>query len=187
MVDFLKEYEIDIQICKNLIDYFDSHPMKEPGLSGNQQWQPLTKSSTDVCLQTEEKDVPAVKAYMNALCECIEKYKDEFPACAKKVSSWSLSGANIQHYAPGQGYYKWHCEKSCTDNSNRHLVFSTFLNTVTEGGHTEFLHQEQAIEAVEGKTIIFPSDWTYTHKGRVSETQDKYIITGWYNFVSDDS
>lgn len=183
MVDFLKEYEIDIQICKDLIQYFDSHPMKEPGKSGNQLWQPQIKSSTDVTLQLEDFEAPAITAYMNALGECLEKYKNEFPSCTDHVNYWHLHGANIQHYAPTQGYYKWHCEKSSTYNANRHLVFSTYLNTVTDGGHTEFLHQEKAIEAVEGKTIIFPSDWTYTHKGRVSETQDKYIITGWYNFA----
>ena len=184
MVDFLKEYQIDIQICKDVIDYFNSHPSKEPGLSGNQQWQPLVKSSTDVILLTEDNKQPAISAYFAALCECIEKYKEEFPACSEHVSSWGLSGANIQHYAPSQGYYVWHCEKSSPHNADRHLVFSTFLNTVTEGGHTEFLHQGKAVEAVVGRTIIFPSDWTYTHKGRVSETQDKYIITGWYNFVN---
>jgi len=30
-----------------------------------------------------------------------------------------------------------------------------------------------------GKVIIFPADWTFTHRGIVSKTQTKYIITGW--------
>ena len=42
----------------------------------------------------------------------------------------------------------------------------------------------QTINAVKGKTVIWPSDWPWTHKGIISPTQEKYIVTGWYNFNS---
>ena len=58
----------------------------------------------------------------------------------------------------------------------------TYLNTVTDEGGTHFVHQNRTINAVKGKTVIWPSDWPWTHKGLISQTQEKYIITGWYNF-----
>jgi len=32
-------------------------------------------------------------------------------------------------------------------------------------------------------TVIWPADFTHTHRGIVSKTQEKYIATGWYNLV----
>ena len=30
--------------------------------------------------------------------------------------------------------------------------------------------------------MIWPTDWKNIHRGIVSETKEKMIITGWYNF-----
>lgn len=184
MVDFIREYQIDTAISRDLIQYFEDHPRKVPGVCGNDELKPSVKSSTDIQLTHNEmlEDKP-VNAYFRSLNECLKEYVKEFPECSINVDSWDVSNANIQKYKPKEGYYKWHCERTGPINMARHLVFSTFLNNVTKGGHTEFKYQKKAIEAVEGKTIIFPADWTYTHRGRVSKTQEKYIITGWLSFI----
>jgi len=31
-------------------------------------------------------------------------------------------------------------------------------------------------------TLIWPTDWTFTHRGVPSLTEEKYIVTGWFNF-----
>ena len=54
----------------------------------------------------------------------------------------------------------------------------TYLNTVKNGG-TEFYYQKLKVDAVKGLTLIWPSDWTHTHKGVISKKQKKYILTGW--------
>jgi hypothetical protein len=36
--------------------------------------------------------------------------------------------------------------------------------------------------AKKGLTMIWPTDWTHIHRGIVSETKEKMIVTGWYNF-----
>ena len=64
----------------------------------------------------------------------------------------------------------------------RLLVFMTYLNDVDDGG-TDFLYQNLTTQAKKGKTIIWPAEWTHTHKGQISEKKEKYIETGWYNFI----
>ena len=88
----------------------------------------------------------------------------------------------MQHYKPKGGYHRYHFERSADFKpiSTRHLVFMTYLNTVTDKGGTEFYHQEMTTNAIEGNTVIWSSDWTHTHRGVPSPTQDKYIITGVY-------
>ena len=53
--------------------------------------------------------------------------------------------------------------------------------TLKGSGETEFLHYGIKFEPREGRTIIWPAEWTHAHKGLpVKET--KYIITGWIGF-----
>ena len=83
----------------------------------------------------------------------------------------------IQWYKPKEGFYTWHID-AAHDLCDRALVFMTYLNDVDDGG-TEFMHQNVITQAVKGKTVLFPAGLTHLHRGRISQTQDKYIITGW--------
>ena len=65
------------------------------------------------------------------------------------------------------------------------LVWMTYLNDVTEGGGTHFVYHDMTVSARNGKTIIWPPDFTHTHAVVVSNTQKKYVITGWLNVVND--
>jgi hypothetical protein len=57
----------------------------------------------------------------------------------------------------------------------------TYLNDVNDGG-TEFLYQKITSPAKKGLTLIWPADWTHTHRGQISKTKEKSIITGWFNY-----
>ena len=87
---------------------------------------------------------------------------------------------NIQYYKAGQGYKDWHCERS--SNNKRLLVWMTYLNDVPDGG-TEFLYQNITSPAKKRLTLIWPTDWTHTHRGQISEGHEKYIATGWFQFI----
>ena len=54
----------------------------------------------------------------------------------------------------------------------------TYLNDVPDGG-TEFYYQETTTKAKKGDTVIWPTEWTHTHKSQVSKKHEKYIATGW--------
>ena len=59
----------------------------------------------------------------------------------------------------------------------------TYLNDVTDQGETEWLHQNLKIKPKKGLTIFWPTDWTFVHRGITSPSQEKYIATGWYNYI----
>ena len=58
----------------------------------------------------------------------------------------------------------------------------TYLNDVPDGG-TEWFHQSLYVPAQKGYTVIWPADWTHTHRGRPSPTTEKQILTGWFEFT----
>jgi hypothetical protein len=58
----------------------------------------------------------------------------------------------------------------------------TYLNDVPNGGTDFYYYPELNLQAKKGLTIIWPSDWTHTHRGVISKTHEKYIVTGWFSF-----
>ena len=183
-MNFIEEYFLeDITLCDKLIDYFENSEEKHPGITGHQRVIKEIKDSTDVTIFPE--NFSDIREYFNQLDICVQKYIEKYPAC-NAYSPWAISEcAVMKRYYPGQGYHAWHCERSGEMNPvcNRHLVFMTYLNDVTNGGGTEFLLQNKTFTSVKGKTLIWPADWTHTHRGVVSETQTKYIISGWFNYL----
>ena len=207
--NFIEEYSIDKDLCKRLIEFFKSVPMgtntpyyrKLQGQVGANQVIKSIKDSTDLTFSNKlilrigdinilPQNAAASKAindYVKALTACMIKFKIKYPYCIPDGSEVKLiEDISLQHYKPKGGYHRYHFERSADFKpiSTRHLVFMTYLNTVTDKGGTEFYHQEITTDAVEGNTVIWSSDWTHTHRGVPSPTQDKYIITGLYNLVT---
>ena len=86
---------------------------------------------------------------------------------------------SINSRLKNQGFKTWHCENNGDISIiNRNLVFMIYLNNVDNGG-TDFLYQHHKEEAVAGNLVIWPAFWTHTHRGVISSTDKKYIVTGW--------
>ena len=79
------------------------------------------------------------------------------------------------------GFKKWHYEKGDAFNFSRNLVFMTYLNDIENGG-THFKYQNLTSPAKKGLTLIWPPDWTHTHKGQIVD-KEKFIATGWYRLI----
>ena len=60
----------------------------------------------------------------------------------------------------------------------------TYLNDVEDGGETQWLYQGKLVKPKKGLTAIWPTDFTHTHRGVVSPTQRKTIVTGSFNCLN---
>tara|TARA_R100000742_G_C4242608_1_gene62047 strand:- start:42 stop:656 length:615 start_codon:yes stop_codon:yes gene_type:complete len=117
--------------------------------------------------------------YKTALKVCFEKYFKKFESARLMHGSLELEHYNLQHYRPSDGFYTWHKENNGEPNVlHRHLVFMTYLTTTPNAG-TEFLTQNLTVPCEKGVTLIWPATWTHTHRGQISSTHEKTIVTGW--------
>jgi hypothetical protein len=89
----------------------------------------------------------------------------------------------LQKTLPGQGYHGWHAEDGAKHTAKRLFTFTLYLNDVKEGGETEFLYLSKRIKAVEGRMAFFPGSFEYTHRGNPPISNEKYILTGWVEFL----
>lgn len=180
---------------KTLMDYYKSFPEFHhkgvvSSITGGPVVDEYVKQSTDL----SSYDLPGtykdkVVGYVQS---ALNKYIDTYPDSNKGAGFSMRENFNFQHYEPSGGFKEWHCEVSQNPLKRfglRHLVWMTYLNTVEDpddeyGGGTEFYHQNVKVKAVKGRTVIWPAGWTHTHRGIVSKTQEKFILTGWYNYTN---
>jgi len=184
MNNFILEHYIeDLSICDDLINFHKKSSDKNPGLILGSDLIPKiskVKISTDVKLIQNDLG----QKYVTALQKVVDVYMHKYPFSAN-MGRWSIrENIAIQHYNPTEGYLAYHCERSNSGfpGTYRHLVFMTYLNDVDDEGETEFFHQNIKVKAKKGKTLIWPADWTHTHRGITSLTQEKYVITGWFSY-----
>lgn len=175
-------YLEDTSLCDDLITFFEEQKqLQVPGKVGYNSGVKVderVKKSIDIPLIW---DMKISQRYTMELQKVLEQYKVKYPE-SDNVPKYVIEDVNIQKYPLNGGYYDWHCERSSNPAMNRHLVFMTYLNDVNDEGGTEFKYQELTVTPKKGLTLIWPVDWTHTHRGIPSPTEIKYIATGWYKF-----
>jgi prolyl 4-hydroxylase len=191
-MQFIGQYSIDTEICDRLVAMFhEVHDMglTQAGCIGGMNGHPVidtdTKDSTDILfadVPDELIDKYNANEYLDKLAGCVQLYIQDHPVL-NTLGPFSLGESPvIQHYEPGGGFKKAHFERTNVSAATRMMVFMTYLNTVKDGGGTRFEYQKKNFRARKGSTLLWPTDWTHTHRGLVSKTEEKYIITGWLNF-----
>ena len=89
----------------------------------------------------------------------------------------------IQKTIKSGGYHVWHVEHAKGhDCESRVLAYTIYLNTIEEGGETEFLYQSQRVKPVKGRIVIWPAGFPYVHRGNPPLSGEKYILTSWINY-----
>jgi hypothetical protein len=178
---FIGGWYIPEEVCTNLIEFFNNKKNRQfKGVTAKDVVDESWKRSTDVSLNSYDSILDDYYIYLN---KCLKLYLKKYPEANSLLSRYDhfREGINIQRYLPGEGFYKWHCERTSRNDCTRTLVFMTYLNNVEDGG-TEFKYQGIKVPAKTGLTLIWPTDFTHTHRGIVAK-ETKYIITGWFNFI----
>lgn len=116
---------------------------------------------------------------------CINDYMQMFPQFWA-VPNLDITGLRIQRYFKNDGFYREHVDGSPWDinepngdnrTNTRVLAILVYLNTITDGGGTNFGIHDYSVEAEIGKIVVFPTNWTHPHMGLVPYSSDKWIIS----------
>ena len=177
-MNFIQTYKIENEVCDDLIDYYNnSVEYKTEGTIDSDRVDKKIKDSMDVYFLNCSSDF-RIKNLFSAMNPCILDYVKRYDiSFAVKTDVVN----HIQYYKPKGGYRKLHSERS-PKSSQRVVVYMLYLNDVDNGG-TYFPFQNTTIQAVKGDLILWPADFTHPHRGVISDTQEKYICTGWYNYL----
>jgi prolyl 4-hydroxylase len=166
--NFIEKYKVSSQLCDDLTSYYKN----------NKEYKEKHRdvsNTINVYFFNNSKE-KCIKDFFNELNKCVAHYFKKYNLNSSIKTSDSN---NIQHYQPNTGFTNLHYERSC-EYPKRQLVYMLYLNTINSGGETEFPYQNVIFKAIKGSLIIWPADFTHPHKGIIAPTEEKYIVTGWF-------
>ena len=189
----MKEYKLDFNtfmggwfMPENVVDSVlnwaerNNHKLA-PGLIGGGKVIKDYKDSYDIKIHDDDYE-KEIFLYREWLQKCLDLYIKKYENVSNTNHAFNVMNPMIyQYYKPGCGFKMWHNERSSKTTGLRLLVFMTYLNDVENGG-TEFRNFNLTTPAKKGLTIIWPTDWPWTHKGQITNDNEKKIITGWFGF-----
>jgi hypothetical protein len=189
--DFIGKYTgvFDAQWCADVVDHFKY--LKASGHTFNRQFQQHQKHRQDdeSYLTAEEWDhqLRSRNSLVNngfnmGMEYCLNDYMTKF-SILQTCQQMKLTSIRIQETGSGGGFHSWHSERQSNLTSNRKLVTMVYLNTIQNGGETEFLYQAKRIKPEQGLALIWPADFTHTHRGNPPLAETKYIVTSWFEFA----
>ena len=178
MIEFIREYQInDLDLCDQIIDHCKNEYEK-----GNTKAGVFSVGITDKKIKDSEDLTLVNKELRNRYHSYLDTFIKDY---IEFIDLDSYNGVltydtypNIQWYKPNSGYHAWHID---SNEEKRAVTFITYLNDVPDGG-TEFKLQNKLVKAKKGKTVIFPASITHIHRGQISKTSNKYILTGWLDW-----
>ena len=186
-------------VADAVIEFFDRREdLQRPGVAfGPAADREPAKQSIDISLVAiDRSDAEAFalsQLILRGVNAGLERYLQERPLfreCCPDQELFVVPIFNLQHYAPGEGFKRWHCDwtigEEATEPVHRVLAWILYCNSVDEAG-TEFHWQDHHEPAERGKLMIFPAGPSHIHRGRVNDQQNKLIATGWINAGSRDA
>ena len=195
MTDFIyrKENALSFDFCRSLIELFEIDKERQHrGVirkKGEIQSADDQKISTDITfipndLQDKRWGKP-LHRIINTVEEARQNWITQYYMGLDNVDPFEINFTfNMQRFLPGEGYHAFHCERASWETRDRVGVWMIYLNDVHDRGWTEFFYQQHYEIPKAGKIVCWPSDFTHTHRGIISPTEVKYILTGWFTFIN---
>ena len=168
--------------CTGLIEWFEildeSNQLVQTKLEGHREFDEANLN--DFREQTLKMQLDVYKRFDDIL----EKYKQDVKIHEKALPEKSVwEELRIKRYRSGRGNFLDHVDVGDSISARRFLVFFVYLNDVAEGGGTEFPELDLTISPECGKLLVFPSIWTFLHRGNIPISNDKYILGSYKHYV----
>ena len=191
--DFIAIYDdvLTHDECKTIIDYFEN--LKSMNLAftrRNLKDNPKHMKDDETVFPFHYEQLPlyrknpVMQIFLERFWKCYDEYANYF-SILLDAEPHGIMSSRIQKTLPGQGYHRWHYESSASEVSARVCAWMIYLNDVEHGDETEFLYQKRRISAKAGRLVIWPGSFTHTHRGNPPLSGEKYVITGWLEYIGE--
>lgn len=88
----------------------------------------------------------------------------------------SFEPISFNRYEPDQ---EFHVHADYFEGSNRVISAVAYLNTIDEGGMTNFIHYGVEVDAVAARVAVFPSNFLFAHAALPPRSGVKYSAAFW--------
>jgi prolyl 4-hydroxylase len=182
----LFDNSISPEVCEDIISRFEADCRKFDGTVGYGDGASNIDHSLKKCTEVyisqhaDWKDIDEI--VFKEISSKMTVLRDRYPGLAN-VNAVNDEGYRVKKYEnDGTEFFNWHIDQTGIVHGHRYLVFQWYLNTVEEGGETEFRLQGVQVKPVQGRLACFPPFWTHEHRGLAPVSGPKYVLSSWITF-----
>jgi hypothetical protein len=174
------------EFCKKMVAAFEQatahHVKRERG------WRAGLDASAWTELDiTPLADVALKEFFSRKIDESLARYNQDVGLAIPVPKSTLLAPLRIKRYLPDASEaFQLHFD-SIGEVANRYLVFLWYLNDVVVGGETGFSGLNVEVRPKAGRLLMFPPYWMYQHTGRPPVSGEKFILSTYMLFPSEQS
>jgi len=160
-------------LCDNLIEVFES--------SGHKVARDRSAKHNIEVSMIPDQLIDQLITIVNTHLQSYAKDND-FMALSG-YETFDIEGFAIKKYELNTDFHDWHTDSTGPFSFRRFLAIQCYLNTVEEGGHTEFKTPEEiSIQPLKGRLVFFPTAWTHMHRGAPPISNPKYSMNSYLLF-----
>lgn len=176
---FIEEYPraVPEELCRKIVDMFEADPARQPSRVNVNGRMKVSDIRTGTRLKPASPAwQPILKDLAPAFIDTMRRYVATYAGLQHLANAEELIflGPVIERVQPGQGF-DWHIDH-LSATWQRVVAGLLYLNTVEEGGSTEFADHKTHVKAESGKIVLFPPFWTHLHRGVSPVSHTKYVM-----------
>ena len=181
MDKWIKTYPkiFETEECDGLIEY-----MEEAKVHWEETRMPGHRHFWELNLMDHSGQSDMNLELYNRFHSIMDRYKIDTKLHPKQwPEKYSWEALRMKKYERNRGFFHDHVDVGNYDSARRFLVFFAYLNTVDEGGETEFVDLDLQVSPECGTVLVFPATWEFIHRGNIPVSQDKYILGAYLHYV----
>jgi hypothetical protein len=156
-----------------LVQYLDGlGRWQRSEVSGNDAYASEIRTSSSLGMPFLSYSNPPL---VHDFAKCVWQFMSNY-AFAYGIAVQQYEPIVFNRYEPGQ---KFDMHPDYFRGSDRVFSAVCYLNTVADGGSTTFGHFDYEVAAVEGRLVIFPSNYLFAHAGVAPVSEVKYSAAFW--------
>ena len=160
ITDFIAVYEdaVSVEYCEKFIGYIDHYVehgiiIKEPFDSDHKDHSTINFHNDARYDMLSGDNLPLT--FLPMVKEYVDDYLDRYSLLKHEIML--MFDVKAKKIPIGGGFHRWHYENGGLQVSPRKLVVQLYLNTVEEGGETEFLYINKRVKAKQGTCLLYTS------------------------------
>lgn len=163
--------------CERVISTYENSAYKVKGKIGNGTpegaYDPSIKSTTEIILNehTDEWREPLERIVENLRAE-LKVYMGKFGNIIH-VPIYP-EDFRVTKYEVGE-IFDWHSDNIGGDIT-RVITAIWYLNTVNEGGETNYAMQGMKVKPKQGRMLLCPVGWPFVHRAEAPVSNPKYVV-----------
>jgi prolyl 4-hydroxylase len=182
---YVRVYDDGLQpaLCRQVIASFGALTRFHQS-NGGRVRRGLEESAWTELNVTRLSDAGFLQMFEKLVDRALLRYNADVGLTIPLPNSHSISDLIVKRYRSG-GADKFQLHFDAIHHlASRYLVLLWYLNDVDNGGETRFPQLDVAVQAREGRLLIFPPYWMYQHEGLPPQSGEKYILSTYLLFTA---